>query len=134
MKLNVNNTIEEVFSYTQEQVNKYIELTGDDNPIHHDIEYSQSTIFKRPIVHGMLSASIFSKILGTKMPGMGTIYIKQELNFIRPVYINEQYTARVMITKIEASKFTLDTIIKDKKGNPVLTGQAIVINTQIDEK
>jgi len=127
-KFKVNDIIEESFSYTQEQVNLFIELTGDNNPIHFDKEFAKSTVFKKPIVHGMLSSSIFSKILGVKMPGEGTIYLKQELNFIRPVFVDELYFARLEIKDIENNRYVIETNLKDSNGRDVLTGYAIVLN------
>jgi acyl dehydratase len=65
------------FKFTQNEVNQFAEVTGDKNPVHTDAEYAAKTMFKRPIMHGMLSASLFSKVFGTLFPGEGTIYLKQ---------------------------------------------------------
>ena len=71
---------------TQEEVFKFAEVTKDFNPAHFDENYTKDTIFKKPIVHGMLVGSLFSKIFGLDYPGEGTIYTSQSLKFLRPVY------------------------------------------------
>ncbi|MFL5730355.1 MAG: MaoC family dehydratase, partial [Cytophagaceae bacterium] len=65
----------ESFSFTQEEVVRFAELTGDHNPIHLDPAYAANTLFKKPIMHGILGASVFSKVLGMQFPGEGTIYL-----------------------------------------------------------
>jgi acyl dehydratase len=62
-------TFEEPFRITQDEVQRFADLTGDNNPIHLDAEYAATTSFKRPIIHGMLGATIFTKVLGTQFPG-----------------------------------------------------------------
>ena len=76
------------FSFTQEQVLKFAESTGDNNPIHLDDEFAAKSIIEQKIVHGFLSGSVFSKIFGTIYPGVGTLYLKQSMVFISPMYIN----------------------------------------------
>jgi len=68
-KLNEKDEYRLTFSYSQEQVNKFAEVTGDNNPLHLDEEYAATTMFKRPIMHGFLGGSVFSKIFGTLFPG-----------------------------------------------------------------
>jgi acyl dehydratase len=129
-KFRIGDVIEEEFSFSQEQVNRFAELTGDDNPIHHDPEFASNTVFKKPIIHGFLSSSIFSKILGISMPGKGTIYLKQEMNFRKAMYVGETYTCIVEIRDIAGSKYTLDTKILNDKKEPVVEGYAIVLNNE----
>jgi acyl dehydratase len=64
------------FRFSQDEVNRFAEVTGDKNPVHTDADYAAKTMFKRPIMHGMLSASLFSKVFGTLFPGEGTIYLE----------------------------------------------------------
>ncbi len=68
-----NHSYSETFSFTQDQVNSFAEITGDKNPIHLDEKYAIDTVFKKPIVHGMLTAGIISKLLWGKKTGGGTI-------------------------------------------------------------
>ena len=78
-------------TYTQEGVIAFAEITGDKNPIHLDPEFAAKTPFGRPIVHGFLSASVFSKVFGMLFPGQGTIYLSQEMSFRAPVFAGEKY-------------------------------------------
>ena len=120
------------FTYTQEQVNSFAEVTGDKNPVHLDKEYAEKTIFKRPIAHGMLAASILSKVFGTIFPGEGTIYLNQTLNFLRPMFVNEQYEAIFEVKEIvaEKNKAIISTIIQNNEGKTVLSGEATIMNLE----
>jgi acyl dehydratase len=120
------------FSYTQEQVNAFAEVTGDNNPVHLDKEYAEKTIFKRPIAHGMLGASILSKVFGTIFPGEGTIYLNQTLNFLRPMFVDQEYEAVFEVKEIIAdkNKAIISTTIQNNEGKSVLTGEATIMNIE----
>lgn len=90
--------------FTQADVQKFAEVTGDFNPIHIDAEYAAKTIFKKPIVHGFLSGAIFSKVFGTLFPGEGTIYLSQEMKFFAPVFVEVQYEARFEVMEVNVEK------------------------------
>jgi acyl dehydratase len=120
------------FKFTQNEVNQFAEVTGDKNPVHTDAEYAAKTMFKRPIMHGMLSASLFSKVFGTLFPGEGTIYLKQSLNFLKPMYVEKDYVAEFKVLDIiaEKNRAIVETTIKDKNSGLVCTsGEATVMNT-----
>ena len=120
------------FKFTQNEVNQFAEVTGDKNPVHTDAEYAAKTMFKRPIMHGMLSASLFSKVFGTLFPGEGTIYLKQSLNFLKPMYVETDYVAEIKVLDIiaEKNRAIVETTIKDKNSGLVCTsGEATVMNT-----
>lgn len=120
------------FSYTQTQVDQFAEVSGDHNPIHSNPEFAANTVFKRPIMHGMLSASIFSKVFGTEFPGEGTIYLGQQLQFKRPMFVDTQYTAEFSVMECDPIKHkaTIETIIKDSlTGEVTLQGSAQVLNS-----
>jgi len=120
------------FRFSQDEVNRFAEVTGDKNPVHTDAEYASKTMFKRPIMHGMLSASLFSKVFGTLFPGEGTIYLKQSLNFLKPMYVETDYVAEFTVREIIADKnrAVVETVIKDKQSGLVCTsGEATVMNT-----
>ncbi len=72
-------------SFTESDVLAFAKITGDFNPAHLDYDYAKDTIFKDRIVHGMLVGSLFSGLLGTKLPGLGSIYTFQSLKFTKPV-------------------------------------------------
>lgn len=114
---------------TDNDVQLFAEVSGDDNPVHLDEAYAQTTMFKGRIVHGALVASLFSKILGTQLPGYGTIYLGQESRFMKPVKLNETITATVTIVEIitEKNRLRLETIARNSAGEVVVTGFATVL-------
>lgn len=115
-------------AFTAEEVALFSRISGDDNPIHLDEEYASKTIFGQRIVHGMLVASLFSAILGSKLPGMGTIYLGQNLQFKNAVKIGEPITAIVELINIREDKpiLTFKTICLNSKGDVVIDGEAVV--------
>lgn len=120
------------FSYTQEEVNLFAKVTGDNNPIHIDTDFAAKTPFKRPIMHGFLGGSIFSKVFGTLFPGEGTIYMKQTMQFLRPMFVNTTYEAQFTVKEVikEKHRALIETKIIDKNtGDATITGEALVMNT-----
>jgi 3-hydroxybutyryl-CoA dehydratase len=79
-------------------------LSGDYNPVHLSEEYAEKSRFKKRIAHGMLSASFFSALFGTKLPGYGCVYVSQSLNFRRPVYLGDTVKATIEILRIDLDK------------------------------
>lgn len=116
-------------SYTEEDVELFIQVSQDHNPIHSSELYAKTTRFKSRIVPGLLTASMISGVLGTKLPGYGTIYLGQELRFTRPVYFGDNLLCEVeVIEKIDAKKIIiLDTKIKNQNNELVITGKATVM-------
>lgn len=114
--------------FTLKDVQQFAKLSLDINPVHLDEEYAKTTIFKAQIVHGFLCASLISAVIGTKLPGPGAIYLHQELNFKKPVYLNEKVTAVVKITdiKLEKSVLFLETICYKNNEDNVIEGKAVV--------
>jgi 3-oxoacyl-[acyl-carrier protein] reductase len=84
---------------TKEDIDKFIELTGDDNKLHFDEKFASKTQFKKPVVHGMLGASFISTIIGTKIPGDGALWFSQTLDFLLPVRIGDQLTIVAEVIK-----------------------------------
>lgn len=129
--IEANQVYKHDFKFTQEEVNKFAEVTGDNNPVHINAEYAAKTMFKRPIMHGMLSASLFSKVFGTLFPGEGTIYLKQSLSFLKPMYVDTDYEAVFTVKEVvnEKNRAMIETLIKDKTTGIVCTsGEAMVMN------
>ena len=120
------------FSYSQEQVNEFARVTGDNNPVHLDEEFASKSIFKRRIAHGMLGASILSKVFGTLFPGNGTIYLNQTLNFLRPMYVEEEYEAVFEVKEliIDKNRAIISTTIINNEGKSVLSGEATIMNIE----
>jgi 3-hydroxybutyryl-CoA dehydratase len=103
-------------------------VTGDLNPAHIDEAYAQGTFFKTRIAHGMLSAGFISAVIGTRLPGPGTVYLQQLLNFLAPVRIGDTVTASAaVIEKIDAKRrIRLKTTCVNQDGVEVLSGEALV--------
>lgn len=118
------------FHFTQDDVINFSEISGDKNPIHLDLEFAKKTVFKRPIIHGFLGGSIFSKIIGTDFPGKGTIYLRQNMSFRKPMYVEETYTAKVEIAEKypEKNQALLVTTIINNDGEFIIKGEALVLN------
>lgn len=104
-------------------------ITGDLNPAHVNEEYAKGTHFKKRIAHGILSAGLISAVCGTKMPGPGSIYLKQSLKFVAPVYIGDTIEATAEITAIDETKgrATLNTTCRNQDGKIVISGEASVL-------
>ena len=129
--IEANQVYTHEFKFSQEEVNQFAQVTGDKNPVHTDAAYAAKTMFKRPIMHGMLSASLFSKVFGTLFPGEGTIYLKQSLNFLKPMYVDVVYEAVFTVKEVikDKNRAIIETQIKDKTtGNICTTGEATVMN------
>jgi acyl dehydratase len=94
-----------------------------------DDEFAATTPFKKRIAHGALSGALISAVLGMTMPGPGTIYLSQTLNFKAPVYIGEEITAKLEVTAYRADKriTTLKTEVYNQDNKLVLEGEAVVI-------
>ncbi len=89
---------------TESDINLFCAISGDTNPLHLDHEYAATTMFGGPIAHGMLSASMISTVIGTKLPGPGCIYVSQNCRFKAPVRAGDTVRARVTITAIEPKR------------------------------
>lgn len=115
-------------TFTDADVVEYAELSGDLNPIHLDDEYAAKSRFGRRIVHGFLTAGMISALLGTQLPGIGSIYVAQTFKFLAPVYIGDTVTASVEVTAIREDKrlVTLRTDCVNADGTLVLTGEATI--------
>ena len=114
--------------FSLEDVKAFAGLSQDNNPVHLDKEYAEKSIFQNRIVHGFLSGSLFSAIIGTKLPGNGSIYLGQTLNFKKPVYHDQLITATVTVIEIRKDKpiVKLSTVCKNEKDEVVIDGEAIV--------
>ena len=116
-------------SFSDKEVEFFSKLSLDNNPVHLEDDFAAKTIFKRRIVHGYLYGSLISAVIGTKLPGPGSIYLHQEMNFKKPVYLNETVTATVKVTDInhEKSLIYLETnCVKNDDKQIVLEGKAII--------
>jgi len=126
LKVGDKASLDKVF--TEDEVFRFAEISTDKNPLHLDKEFGRTSIFGRRVVHGMLVASLFSGLIGTVLPGKGSIYLGQNLSFRAPVHIGQPVTASVGIIKIRADKpiVTLRTVCVDSEGVVVVEGEAVV--------
>ena len=127
-ELNVGDREEFTKTVSESDIYLYAGITGDFNPAHIDEEYAKGTFFKTRIVHGMLLAGFISTVVGNRLPGPGTIYVKQELNFLAPVHMGDTITARVEVAEIiiEKNRVKLKTTCVYQAGTAVLEGEALV--------
>ena len=111
-----------------DDLNRFIEVSGDNNPLHIYDEHGVDGRFSKQICHGLLIASYISAVLGTKLPGPGTIYMGQKLSFRKPVYIGDTVTACAEILSINKEKaiITLKTDVVNQNGDCVIDGEAVV--------
>ncbi|MBV4416552.1 MaoC family dehydratase [Clostridium tyrobutyricum] len=109
-------------------IKSFSKLSGDENPIHLNEEYAKTTIFKRRIAPGMLISSFISAVIANKLPGRGSVYLKQDLKFRRPVYINDVITTKVEIIGINIEKniIILSTNCINQSNVIVIEGNAFV--------
>jgi 3-hydroxybutyryl-CoA dehydratase len=114
---------------TDEIVRGFAELTGDTNPVHLDEQYAASTRFGRRIAHGMIAAGVISATLANDLPGPGTVYLDQSLQFKAPVFLDDTVTATVKVLTVRDDKpiVTLETVCTNQDGEVVLEGEAVVL-------
>jgi len=125
----VGQTYESKTTVTEEMIKHFAEATGDFNPLHLDPEFAEKTIFKQRVAHGMLTAGIMSGVFGTQFPGLGTIYVTQELKFLKPVFIGDEITVRFEVLEVmtDRNRLKVDTTCFNQTGKKVLTGTAEVM-------
>lgn len=111
----------------ERDVSLFAELSGDANPIHLSDSFAAATRFGQRIAHGMLTASLVSALLGTRLPGPGAVYLSQTLTFLAPVRIGDVVTARVEVVELVAerrrARLFCECLVD---GKPVLEGEAWV--------
>ena len=125
-EINIGTKAEIKHLITDKDIDKFVELTGDDNKIHIDKDYAQKTSFKKPVAHGMLSVSFISTIIGTKIPGDGALWYSQTLEFLQPVRVGDTITVKAeVIAKIERlNAIELQTDIYNQNQQKVIKGTA----------
>lgn len=126
--IEIGMTFEREYTVTEDMTKAFSEVTGDWNPAHHDAEYARKTVFRRPIAHGMMSVCQFSTIFGMDMPGLGVIWMSQNVEFLAPVYLNKPHKAvAIAVEKHEDTKaVTFTTECFDENGKKVLTGTGML--------
>lgn len=116
-------------TFTIEDVREFARISHDSNPIHMDEEYASSSFFKSRLVHGILVSGLISAVLGTRLPGPGSIYTSQNLRFCAPVFPGDTITAKVKVSEWDGVKgrITLFTEAVNQLGKTVITGEAKLV-------
>ena len=119
--------------FTQDEVNEFASLNGDNNPLHIDPVFAKTTMFGGTIVHGIFVSSLFSTLFGRSIPG--SIYISQKLNFKKPVHVGKEVIASIEITTSELHKkgkiITCSTTCKYLDGTTAVDGEAKVLLSKV---
>jgi len=129
MKIKIGDTASVSKTITQADIENFADLSGDHNPIHLDKDYAAQTRFGSRIAHGLLTSSLISAVIGNKLPGLGSIYLGQTLQFVAPVFPGDTIVARAMVTSVREDKpiVKLETICTNQHDKVVITGEAIVL-------
>ena len=116
-------------TFTESDVYSFAQICGDRNPLHINKEYASESLFKERVVHGMLTAGLISAVIGTRLPGVGTIYLSQSLRFTAPVKFGDTIEAEVeVVAKLEEkNQARLRTICRNQGGQTVIDGEALVM-------
>jgi acyl dehydratase len=125
----VGDVAEVAYTVTAETIREFVTASGDDNPIHSDAAFAAGTRFGRVIGPGMLTGSFVSSVIGTRLPGPGTIYLSQTFRFLRPVFVDDRVTARVEVVErvAERKRLRLRTTCVNQAGDLLLEGEAWVL-------
>lgn len=129
MKIEIGAAASRTKTFTDADVRGFAQVSGDENPIHLDDTYAAGTRFGQRIVHGMLTAGLISATIANDLPGEGSIYMSQSLQFKAPVFIGDTITAEVEVIKFREDRgiVTLKTTCTNQDGTVVLTGEAVVL-------
>lgn len=128
-EIQLGETASLVRTLSKEDIDLFAVMSGDANPAYVDEEYARSDMFHKIVAHGMWGASLISTLLGTKLPGPGSIYLDQTLSFRKPVSIGDTVTVTVMVTAKEAEQHRVifDCVCTNQRGEAVISGSATVI-------
>ena len=127
-ELYVGQTVSGEFPVTEETGRAYAEISRDKNPLHLEEDYARATRFGRRIAHGMLLGGYISGMIGMELPGEGTIYMKQELTFLRPVYYGDRIRVEIVVRELqqETKRAVLSTNCYNQNDEQVIEGMALV--------
>src|SRR5215213_3523471 len=130
MRFKVGDSAEITKTIEQSDIDAFAAVTGDHNPVHVDEEFAKTTRFGRRIAHGMFTASLISAVLANKLPGEGSVYLGQTLEFVAPVFPGDVVTARVTVKEIREDKpvVKLETICVNQRDEVVIRGEATVLS------
>jgi 3-hydroxybutyryl-CoA dehydratase len=129
MKFKPGDTASLSRTISDDDIRAFANATGDHNPLHLDEQFAKQTRFGKRIAHGMLSASLISAVIADELPGQGSIYLGQTLQFVAPVFPGDTVTARVTVTGVRDDKpiVKLDTVCTNQRDEVVIRGEATVL-------
>ncbi|GEM83536.1 MAG: (R)-specific enoyl-CoA hydratase [Meiothermus sp.] len=129
MKFKVGDSASYTQTIGEAHIAQFIGAVGDTNPLHVDAEFARKSRFGQRIAQGILVAGLISTAIGTKLPGVGAIYLGQTLKFLRPTFIGDTITATVTVKAIRKDKpiLTLETVCTNQRGEQVISGEATVL-------
>ena len=129
LELNVGDFVESIKRIEDKDVEMFSEVSGDKNPVHLDEEYASTTRFKHRIAHGHLVSSLFSALLGTELPGEGSIYLAQDIRYLKPVYLNDEIRAVVKVVECDTTRnrVKLETNAYNQNNEMVISGMAEIM-------
>lgn len=116
-------------TFTHKGAQIFALASGDVNPSHIDLEFAASDPFHQVVAHGMWSAALISNVLGTQLPGPGTVYLTQNLEFLKPILLGDTVRVTVIVTKIEvaAKRATLHCMVVNQHNETTIEGEAVVL-------
>ncbi len=128
-ELSVGDTAYFAKTISETDIYQFAAVTGDFNPAHVNQAYAEETFFESRIAHGMLTVSLVSNILGTQLPGPGTIFVSQSVNFVKPVYIHDTIEAAVTIAekKEEKNRVRFEAVCTNQNDREVLRAEGIIM-------
>ena len=135
-ELRVGDTAELSRVVTERNIAEFANSVGDDNPLHSDRAYAARTSFREPIAPGLWTAGLVSGVIGTRLPGPGSIYATQDLKFLKPVKLGDTITARVEVVEVlrARNRVRLRTTCVNQLGEEVLSGEAWVLPPKLPSR
>lgn len=134
-EIKIGDTAKVIHTITESDISKFVDLTGDDNKLHVNKDFASKTEFKNLVVHGMLSASFISTLIGTKLPGDGALWFSQTLDFLKPVRIGDtiEVLAEVISKNDKGNFIELKTDIYNQNKQLVTTGKSKIKIVGVNE-
>jgi 3-hydroxybutyryl-CoA dehydratase len=127
-ELEVGQKAEITHQVSERDLSLFAAVSGDVNPVHLDEEFAASTPFKGRIAHGMFSGALISAAIACELPGPGSIYIGQELSFMRPVRLEDKIRVELeVLEKLPKNRVRIATRVFNQDGKQVVDGVATVM-------
>ena len=126
--LEINDSGTFTKTITQRDIFAFADASGDYNPLHIDEDYARQSVFGRRVAHGILTAGIISTVLGSEIPGVGTIFVELHIKFLKPVFIGDTVTATATVMEFPApQRVRMFVACINQKGEDVAIGNAVII-------